>query len=85
MADSLATSANNVNILLDNDDLEQRCPTVKKNLPQMWRQSGHCRHTCQKLFKLTFPCAEVRPKLILNINNTLFKSGITNNFSLKAA
>jgi len=30
------------------NSLEQRCPTLEKNSPQMWRQKHHCRHICHK-------------------------------------
>jgi hypothetical protein len=30
--------------------LDQRCPTVKRHSPQMWRQERLCRHICWQYF-----------------------------------
>jgi len=30
--------------------LDQRCPTLEKNSPQMWQQKHHCCHNFHKTF-----------------------------------
>ncbi len=37
----------------DNNILLQRCPTLEKHSPQMWRLELHCRHNCWKYIVTT--------------------------------